>query len=255
MLLPYVQECEYIAMFDADFQPEPDFLLQTIPFLVHNPEIALVQSLNADECLMTRMQEISLNYHFKVEQQGGSSTFAFFGYNGTAGVWRISAIDDAGGWNDRTTVEDMDLSVRACLKGWKFIYDGDIKVSHMLTFIFFCVIIPLSIFVPEASIPYWGIVYVPLVITVCKAVETPRSLHLLVFWVLFENAMSLHRLKAAMTGLLEARRANEWIVTEKSGDSNKPKPSIENNIGIVVTSSTPCINQNRKKHTSKLWQR
>jgi len=127
----YVKDCEYIAMFDADFQPESDFLLRTIPFLVHNPEIALVQTrwkfVNSDECLLTRFQEMSLDYHFKYEQEAGSSVYSFFGFNGTAGVWRISAIDDAGGWKDRTTVEDMDLAVRAMLQGWKFVYVGDIK--------------------------------------------------------------------------------------------------------------------------------
>ncbi|KAL6521149.1 Glucomannan 4-beta-mannosyltransferase 9 [Orobanche gracilis] len=83
---PYVKQCDYVAIFDADFQPEPDFLWQTIPFLVHNPQLALVQArwkfVNADECLMTRMQEMSLDYHFTVEQEVGSSTYAFFGFNG-----------------------------------------------------------------------------------------------------------------------------------------------------------------------------
>ncbi|GMY23125.1 glucomannan 4-beta-mannosyltransferase 9-like [Fagus crenata] len=132
----YVKLCDYMVIFDADFQPEPDFLWRTIPFLVHNPDIALVQTrwkfVNADECLMTRMQEMSLDYHFTVEQEVGSVTYTFFGFNGTAGVWRISALNEAGGWKDRTTVEDMDLAVRASLKGWKFVYVGDIKVKNEL---------------------------------------------------------------------------------------------------------------------------
>ncbi|CAN4117205.1 unnamed protein product [Withania somnifera] len=82
----YVKQCDFVAIFDADFQPEPDFLWHTIPFLVHNPELSLVQArwkyVNADECLMTRMQEMSLDYHFSVEQEVGSSTHAFFGFNG-----------------------------------------------------------------------------------------------------------------------------------------------------------------------------
>ncbi|EPS67079.1 hypothetical protein M569_07697, partial [Genlisea aurea] len=128
----YVDRCEYVVIFDADFQPEPNFLAKTIPFLVHNPQVALVQArwkfVNADECLMTRMQEMSLDYHFKVEQEVGSFTHAFFGFNGTAGAWRLSAIKEAGGWKDRTTVEDMDLAVRATLNGWKFLYLGSIQV-------------------------------------------------------------------------------------------------------------------------------
>ncbi|KAL3523545.1 hypothetical protein ACH5RR_016379 [Cinchona calisaya] len=281
----YVKLCDYVAIFDADFQPDPNFLRRTIPFLVHNPEIALVQTrwkfVNSDECLMTRMQEMSLNYHFMVEQEVGSCTYAFFGFNGTAGVWRISALNEAGGWKDRTTVEDMDLSVRASLKGWKFVYVGEVKVknelpstfkayrhqqhrwscgpanlfrkmameivrckkvspwkkfyliysfflvrkivAHTVTFIFYCVVLPATIVIPEVEVPVWGAVYIPSVITLLNAVGTPRSFHLVIFWILFENVMSLHRTKATFIGLLEAGRVNEWIVTEKLGDVLKTK--------------------------------
>lgn len=281
----YVKDCDYVVIFDADFQPEPDFLWRTIPFLAHNPHIALVQArwkfVNADECLLTRMQEMSLDYHFTVEQEVGSSTYAFFGFNGTAGVWRISAINEAGGWKDRTTVEDMDLAVRASLKGWKFVYLGDLKVknelpstfkayryqqhrwscgpanlfrkmigeiirnkkvtlwkkvhviysfffvrkivAHIVTFIFYCVVLPATVLVPEIQVPKWGAVYIPTTITLLNAVGTPRSLHLVVFWILFENVMSLHRTKATFIGLLEAGRVNEWVVTEKLGDALKIK--------------------------------
>ncbi|XP_020090898.1 probable mannan synthase 6 [Ananas comosus] len=284
----YVECCEYVAMFDADFQPEPDFLMKTIPFLVHNPKLALVQSrwkfVNADDCLLTRMQEMSMDYHFKVEQEAGSSMCAFFGYNGTAGVWRTRAIMEAGGWEDRTTAEDMDLAVRASLLGWGFVYVGDIKVkselpstlkayrsqqhrwscgpallfkkmlwdileakkvsmwkkfymiysffvarriiSAFFTFFFFSILLPVKIFFPEVIIPKWELLYVPTVITLLNSVGTPRSLHLIILWVLFENVMSLHRCKAIFIGLLEAGRANEWIVTEKLGDMLKTKPVI-----------------------------
>ncbi|WOK97588.1 putative mannan synthase 11 [Canna indica] len=136
MELDYVKQCDYVAIFDADHEPPSDFLLRTIPFLIHNPDIALVQArwkfVNANECIMTRIQEMSLNYHFKVEQQSGSTTMSFFGFNGTAGVWRTLAIKEAEGWKDRTTVEDMDLAVRATLQGWKFLYLGDLKVKSEL---------------------------------------------------------------------------------------------------------------------------
>ncbi|MQM12888.1 hypothetical protein Taro_045807 [Colocasia esculenta] len=232
----YVKQCDYVAIFDADFQPEPDFLWRTIPFLLHNPEIALVQArwkfVNSDECLMTRVQEMSLDYHFTVEQEVGSSTYAFFGFNGTAGVWRIAALNEAGGWKDRTTVEDMDLAVRASLKGWKFVYLSYVKVknelpstfkayryqqhrwscgpanlfrkmvmeivrnkkvslwkkvhviysfffvrkivAHVVTFVFYCVVIPATVLVPEVEIPKWGAIYVPSIITLLNAVGTPR---------------------------------------------------------------------------------
>ncbi|KAG8072389.1 hypothetical protein GUJ93_ZPchr0006g46361 [Zizania palustris] len=87
---------------------------------------------NANDCLLTRMQEMSMDYHFKVEQEAGSSLCNFFGYNGTAGVWRRQAIDESGGWEDRTTAEDMDLALRAGLLGWEFVYVGSIKVKSEL---------------------------------------------------------------------------------------------------------------------------
>ncbi|KAL6838979.1 hypothetical protein ACP4OV_031206 [Aristida adscensionis] len=132
----YVHDCEFVAIFDADFQPSPDFLVRIIPFLVHNPELALVQTrwmfVNARDCMLTRMQEMSMDYHFKVEQEAGSSLCNFFGYNGTAGVWRTKAIVESGGWLDRTTAEDMDLALRAGILGWEFVYVGSIKVKSEL---------------------------------------------------------------------------------------------------------------------------
>ncbi|KAL3718242.1 hypothetical protein ACJRO7_003386 [Eucalyptus globulus] len=281
----YVKHCEFVAILDADFRPEPDYLKRAIPYFLRNPDLALVQArwrfVNSNECLLTRMQEMSLDYHFTVEQEVGSATHAFFGFNGTAGVWRIGAINEAGGWKDRTTVEDMDLAVRASLRGWKFVYLGDLQVkselpstfkafrfqqhrwscgpanlfrkmvmeivrnkkvrfwkkvyviysfffvrkiiAHMVTFFFYCVVLPLTIWVPEVHVPIWGAVYIPSVITILNSVGTPRSIHLLFYWILFENVMSMHRTKATFIGLLEAGRANEWVVTEKLGDTLKNK--------------------------------
>ncbi|KAM1056363.1 hypothetical protein ACFX13_030521 [Malus domestica] len=305
----YVKHCEYVAIFDADFRPEPDYLRRAIPFLVHNPDIALVQArwrfVNADECLLTRMQEMSLDYHFTVEQEVGSATHAFFGFNGTAGVWRIAAINEAGGWKDRTTVEDMDLAVRASLRGWKFLYLGDLQVkselpstfnafrfqqhrwscgpanlfrkmameiiktkkvtvwkkfytiysfffvrkiiAHMVTFFFYCVVLPLTILVPEVYVPIWGAVYIPSIITILNSVGTPRSIHLLFYWILFENVMSLHRTKATLIGLLETARSNEWVVTEKLGDivKNKAAEAAKNKVADA----------NKTKPASKLFKR
>ncbi|CAA0815004.1 Glucomannan 4-beta-mannosyltransferase 2 [Striga hermonthica] len=244
----YVKNCEYVVIFDADFRPEPDFLRRAVPFLIHNPDIALVQG----------------RWRF-----------------GTGGIWRIAAINEAGGWKDRTTVEDMDLAVRAGLKGWKFLYLGDLQVkselpstfkafrfqqhrwscgpanlfrkmvmeiatnkkvtlykkfyviysfffvrkiiAHMFTFFFYCVVLPLTILVPEVDVPKWGAIYIPCIITTLNSVGTPRSFHLLFYWVLFENVMSFHRTKATLIGLLEAKRVNEWVVTEKLGDTLKNK--------------------------------
>lgn len=85
--------------------------------------------MNKDENLLTRLQNINLSFHFEVEQQVNGVFINFFGFNGTAGVWRIKALEDSGGWLERTTVEDMDIAVRAHLAGWKFIYLNDVKVG------------------------------------------------------------------------------------------------------------------------------
>lgn len=96
-------------------------------------------------------------------------------------------------------------------------------VSHIVTFVFYCLVIPATVLVPEVEVPKWGCVYIPAIITLLNAVWTPRSVHLVIFWVLFENVMSLHRAKATFIGLLEAGTVNEWVVTEKLGDTLKTK--------------------------------
>lgn len=114
---------EFIAIFDADFMPEKDFLLRT---LVHfsNDNIGLVQTrwqhMNEDYSLLTRLQAFALDAHFSVEQKGRNAGGYFMNFNGTAGVWRRTCIDDAGGWHSDTLTEDLDLSYRAQLKGWRF---------------------------------------------------------------------------------------------------------------------------------------
>lgn len=89
--------------------------------------------MNKEENLLTRLQNINLSFHFEVEQQVNGVFINFFGFNGTAGVWRIKALEDSGGWLERTTVEDMDIAVRAHLCGWKFIYLNDVKVCTVLS--------------------------------------------------------------------------------------------------------------------------
>ncbi|XP_071722568.1 probable xyloglucan glycosyltransferase 6 [Rutidosis leptorrhynchoides] len=127
----YVKDYQFVAIFDADFQPASDFLRKTIPHFEGNDDLALVQTrwtfVNKDENLLTRLQNINLSFHFEVEQQVNGIFINFFGFNGTAGVWRIQALEESGGWLERTTVEDMDIAVRAHLCGWKFIYLNDVK--------------------------------------------------------------------------------------------------------------------------------
>lgn len=121
---------EFIAIFDADFVPRPDFLLKTIPHFNTNPNIGMVQTrwehLNFDYSLLTRTQAMALDGHFVIEQSVRNKVGYFINFNGTAGVWRKSAIEDAGNWQADTLTEDLDLSYRAQLKGWKFVYLNDV---------------------------------------------------------------------------------------------------------------------------------
>ena len=116
---------EFIAIFDADFVPEPNFLRRTLPYFAA-PEVGVVQTrwthLNEPDSLLTRLQAFGLNAHFLVEQVGRSAGGHFLNFNGTGGVWRRTCIDDAGGWSADTLTEDLDLSYRAQLRGWRFVY-------------------------------------------------------------------------------------------------------------------------------------
>ena len=120
---------EFIAVFDADFLPAEDFLLQTIPCF-DDENVGMVQTrwghVNQDYSLLTRMQAFGLDAHFTVEQAGRHKAGSFISFNGTAGVWRKTCINDSGGWSAETLTEDLDLSYRAQLKGWKFKYLEDV---------------------------------------------------------------------------------------------------------------------------------
>ncbi len=116
---------EFIAIFDADFLPRPDFLKRTIPYF-KNPETGVVQTrwehINEDYSFITQLQAMQLNVHFTVEQGGRQAGRFLLQFNGTAGVWRRKTIEDAGGWEADTLTEDLDLSIRAQLKGWKIVF-------------------------------------------------------------------------------------------------------------------------------------
>ncbi|XP_057482786.1 probable xyloglucan glycosyltransferase 6 isoform X1 [Actinidia eriantha] len=278
----YVKDYEFVAIFDADFQPAPDFLKKTIPYFKGHDDLALVQTrwafVNKDENLLTRLQNINLSFHFEVEQQVNGVFINFFGFNGTAGVWRIKALEDCGGWLERTTVEDMDIAVRAHLCGWKFIYLNDVKclcelpesyeaykkqqyrwhsgpmqlfrlcfmdiigskvssakkfnliflffllrklILPFYSFTLFCVILPLSMFMPEAQLPAWLVCYVPGIMSVLNILPAPRSFPFIVPFLLFENTMSVTKFNAMISGLFKFGSSHEWIVTKKLGRSSE----------------------------------
>ncbi|OAY78875.1 putative xyloglucan glycosyltransferase 12 [Ananas comosus] len=278
----YVKDYEFVAIFDADFQPASDFLKRTVPHFKDNEELGLVQArwsfVNKDENLLTRLQNINLCFHFEVEQQVNGVFINFFGFNGTAGVWRIKALEDSGGWLERTTVEDMDIAVRAHLKGWKFIFLNDVecqcelpesyeayrKQQHRwhsgpmqlfrlclpdiirskigfwkkanLIFLFFllrklilpfysftlfCIILPMTMFVPEAELPAWVVCYIPATMSFLNILPAPRSFPFIVPYLLFENTMSVTKFNAMVSGLFQLGSAYEWVVTKKSGRSSE----------------------------------
>lgn len=121
-----IAEGEFIAIFDADFIPDPQFLKQSIPYFDQSAAIGVVQTrwghINEDYSLLTKLQAFGLNTHFHVEQNGRFQGGHFLNFNGTAGIWRKTCIEEAGGWKADTLTEDLDLSYRAQLKGWKIFY-------------------------------------------------------------------------------------------------------------------------------------
>ncbi len=120
---------EFIAIFDADFVPTPDFLQRTIQYFT-DPGIGMVQTrwghLNDRYSLLTRLQSIIVDGHFLIEQTARAHSGRFFNFNGTAGIWRRDAIEDAEGWHGDTLAEDLDLSYRAQMKGWRFVFLPDV---------------------------------------------------------------------------------------------------------------------------------
>jgi len=126
---------EFVAVFDADFLPNSDWLYNTIPFF-KNKEVGVVQTrwghINRDYSLLTKIQAFALDAHFTLEQVGRNSQGHFINFNGTAGVWRKECIYDAGNWEGDTLTEDLDLSYRAQLKNWKFKYLVDVETPAEL---------------------------------------------------------------------------------------------------------------------------
>ncbi|MCO5609450.1 hypothetical protein L7F22_063676 [Adiantum nelumboides] len=282
MSCDYVKDYEFVAIFDADFQPQPDFLKRTVIHFKGNDDLALVQArwsfINKDENLLTRLQYINLSYHFEVEQQVNGVFLNFFGFNGTAGVWRIKALEESGGWMERTTVEDMDIAVRAHLHGWKFIFVNDVKclcevpesyeayrkqqhrwhsgpmqlfrlvlldvvrakisiwkkanliflffllrklILPFYSFTLFCIILPMTMFIPEAQLPAWVICYVPALMSFLNILPAPKSFPFIVPYLLFENTMSVTKFNAMVSGLFQLGSAYEWVVTKKVGRASE----------------------------------
>ncbi|MHC4339036.1 MAG: glycosyltransferase [Planctomycetota bacterium] len=124
-------ESELVAIFDADFVPPPGILKEMVPYFAKE-KVGLVQArwehLNLERNLLTRLQSFFLDGHFIIEHTYRNRTGRFFNFNGTAGIWRRSCIDDAGGWSSSSITEDTEISFRAQIKGWEFVYLRDVTV-------------------------------------------------------------------------------------------------------------------------------
>jgi hypothetical protein len=130
-----VSDAEFVAVFDADFVPAPDFLVRTLVRFAE-PSVGLVQArwghLNRDANLLTRAQAVMLDAHLLVEHAWRQRAGRYLNFNGTAGVWRRACIESAGGWSHDTLTEDLDLSYRAQLAGWRFVFDPGVVVPAEL---------------------------------------------------------------------------------------------------------------------------
>jgi cellulose synthase/poly-beta-1,6-N-acetylglucosamine synthase-like glycosyltransferase len=126
---------EFVAIFDADFIPPADFLRRTVPYFI-TPSVAMIQTrwtyVNRNYSTLTEVEAILLDGHFAIEHSSRFRSGLFFNFNGTAGIWRRSAIEDAGGWQHDTLTEDTDLSYRAQMRGWKFLYLPEIECPSEL---------------------------------------------------------------------------------------------------------------------------
>lgn len=322
----YVKDYEFVAIFDADFQPTSDFLKKTVPHFKDNEEIALVQArwsfVNKDENLLTRLQNINLAFHFEVEQQVNGIFINFFGFNGTAGVWRIKALEESGGWLERTTVEDMDIAVRAHLHGWKFVYLNDVEcqcelpesyeayrkqqhrwhsgpmqlfrlclpdiirakismgkkvnliflffllrklVLPFYSFTLFCIILPMTMFIPEAELPAWVVCYIPATMSFLNILPAPKSFPFIVPYLLFENTMSVTKFGAMISGLFQLGSAYEWVVTKKSGRSSEgdlvhmvekdPKHNRANSLPDLDAMEKEQLISKRKQRHNRMYRK
>ncbi|MBC8098104.1 MAG: glycosyltransferase [Armatimonadetes bacterium] len=130
--LTLLPQAEYIAIFDADFVPPSDFLRLTIPHFAKNPKLGILQTrwghLNATDNWLTRAQALAIDVHFIIEQTARNRAGLPQTFNGTGGVWRKQTIIDAGGWSAQTLTEDLDLSFRAQIRGWRYLYLPDVVV-------------------------------------------------------------------------------------------------------------------------------
>eukprot|EP00798_Chlamydomonas_sp_ICE-L_P016094 gene16094-22236_t len=239
---------EFAAIFDADFAPPENFLEEAIAPLVEDDRTAFVQtrwSCESDSFL-TWVQRINLGFHFDVEQRARSYMGWFFNFNGTAGVWRISAIEDAGGWQCDTVVEDMDLSLRCYLKGWKGTYLSHVDNPNelpsslsayktqqfrwlsgpmqILAKMYFYIWTAKDISFSKRLNCYWFFTRYILFATVTIAV---LSVPPVILWV-DPVAIGYFKTWAMLSGLVGSEKSKKWKVTKKLGAGEETGFSFAN---------------------------
>ncbi|NIQ99513.1 MAG: glycosyltransferase [Gemmatimonadales bacterium] len=195
---------EFLAIFDADFVPTPDFLRRVVGEF-RDPTVGMVQArwghLNAESSLLTRAQALQLDAHFTVEHGVRAAAGWFFNFNGTAGVWRRQAIESAGGWHTDTLTEDLDLSYRAQLAGWRFVYRDDLEVPAEL---------PVEVAAYRTQQQRWaqgGIQTACKILPTLARAQIPTSIRREAFWHLTAHFTYPAMVLLAMVGL-----AAGWVL-------------------------------------------
>ncbi|CUS02193.2 putative glycosyltransferase [Candidatus Promineifilum breve] len=204
---------EFIAIFDADFVPAPDFLLRTVPPLLADSAVGAVQArwghLNDAESILTGAQAVALDKHFIIEQLVRFRAELFPKFNGSAGVWRRACVVDVGGWQDDTVCEDLCLSTRAVLAGWKFYFAADVVAPAEL---------PPTITAYKAQQARWAMggtqCLTKYAAPICRARQTPfaRLYALLTMSAYFSNALVLLLVLVQIPLLLSEARLPVWLM-------------------------------------------
>jgi len=204
---------ELIAIFDADFVPHADFLLRVVPEF-HDEHVGMVQArwsyINEDTSWLTRAQALQLDAHFTVEHSVRQAAGCFFNFNGTAGIWRRTAINDAGGWHADTLTEDLDLSYRAQLRGWRFVYRDDVSVPSEL---------PVEVAAYRVQQQRWaqgGVETARKLLPVILRSDTPRFIKTAAAWHLLIHfsyvLLLLVTLAGLSVGLLSQSLSHRWVL-------------------------------------------
>ncbi|GJN23173.1 hypothetical protein PR202_gb10799 [Eleusine coracana subsp. coracana] len=266
----YVKDYEFVTIFDADFQPNPDFLKRTVPHFKDNDELGLVQArwsfVNKDENLLTRLQNINLCFHFEVEQQCQCELpESYEAYRKQQHRWHSGPMQLF-----RLCLPDI---IKCKIAFWKkanliFLFFLLRKlILPFYSFTLFCIILPMTMFVPEAELPEWVVCYIPALMSLLNILPSPKSFPFIIPYLLFENTMSVTKFNAMISGLFQLGSAYEWVVTKKSGRSSEgdlislaPKElKHQKNVSApnldAVTKEQSALKKDSKKKHNRIYKK